>query len=85
MSRRFVSEHCGSYPVKRLCELVEISRSGYYEWSRRPLSNHYLADVDLAAEIYEIHETSRRTYGRREWPLSCVTGDVITASSGSLG
>ena len=63
MSRRFVSEHCGKYPVKRLCELIEISRSGYYEWFRRPLSNHYLADVDLAAEIYEIHETSRRTYG----------------------
>lgn len=57
MSRRFVSEHCGSYLVKRLRELVEVSRSGYYEWSTRPLPNHYLADLDLTAEIYEIHDT----------------------------
>ena len=63
MSRRFVSEHSGKYPVKRLCKLLKISRSGYYEWSTRPLSKHYETDVDLAAEIYEIHERSHRTYG----------------------
>ena len=27
------------------------------------MSQHYLDDVDLAVEIFEIHETSRRTYG----------------------
>jgi transposase InsO family protein len=27
------------------------------------LSDHYLTDVDLAAEIYDIHVASRRTYG----------------------
>lgn len=63
MSRRFVSEHAGQFPVQRLCELVEVPRSSYYEWATRPLSQHYLDDVDLAAEIYEIHDTSRRTYG----------------------
>ena len=63
MSRRFVSEHAGQFPVQRLCELVGVPRSSYYEWSSRPLSQHYLDDVDLAVEIFEIHETSRRTYG----------------------
>ena len=63
MSRRFVSEHAGAYPVERLCELVDVSRSSYYEWVNRPLSAHYLDDVDLAREIYEIHVASRRTYG----------------------
>ena len=48
---------------KRLCQLVKVPRSCYYEWSTRPLSHHYIADVDLTAEIFEIHETSRRTYG----------------------
>ncbi len=60
---RFVQDHSADYPVKRLCELVECSRSGFYAWRDRPLSAHYLADVDLAAEIFEIHETSQRTYG----------------------
>jgi putative transposase len=63
MSRRFVSEHAGQFPVKRLCELVGVPRSSFYEWSTRPLSDHYLADVELANEIYEIHVASRRTYG----------------------
>ena len=60
---RFVQDHQDTYPVKRLCELVECSRSGFYAWRSRPLSDHYLADVDLAAEIFEIHEASQRTYG----------------------
>ena len=42
MSRRFVSEYAGEYPVKRLCELVEVPRSSFYEGARRTLSKHYL-------------------------------------------
>lgn len=63
MSRRFVSEHASEFPVTRLCALVEVPRSSFYEWSSRPLSAYYLADVDLAHEIYAIHVASRRTYG----------------------
>lgn len=40
-----------------------MPRSSFYEWDRRPLSDHYLSDVDLAVEIHEIHQASNRTYG----------------------
>jgi len=60
---RFVHDHQSEYPVKRLCELVECSRSGFYAWAARPLSDHYLRDLDLANEIYDIHVASQRTYG----------------------
>ena len=63
MSRRFVSEHRAEFPTQRLCELVGVPRSSFYAWSSRPLSDHYLGDVDLAVEIFEIHTASRRTYG----------------------
>ena len=63
MSRRFVSEHRGQYPTKRLCQLVEISRSSFYEWDSRPLSDRYVADAWLANDIFDIHQASRRTYG----------------------
>ena len=49
--------------MKRLCELVECSRSGFYAWKSRPPSDHYWADVGLAKEIYDIHVASQRTYG----------------------
>ncbi len=63
MSRRFVSEHAGEFPVKRLCDMVGIPRSTFYEWTSRPLSDHYLDDARLANEIFDIHVRSRRTYG----------------------
>jgi putative transposase len=60
---RFVDDHRTDYPVKRLCELVEIPRSSFYEWASRPLSDHYVDDAWLANDIYDIHVATRRTYG----------------------
>jgi transposase InsO family protein len=63
VSQRFVSDHAGEFPVKRLCDLVGVPRSTFYEWTSRPLSDHYLDDARLANEIFDIHVRSRRTYG----------------------
>ncbi len=63
MSRRFVSEHVDQFPVQRLCALVEVARSSFYEWASRPLSDHALEDAWLANEIHDIHVASRCTYG----------------------
>ena len=64
MSRfRFVEEHQQIYPVKRLCELVEVSRSGFYAWQGRPRSARANEDAELVDEIRTIHERSRGTYG----------------------
>ena len=34
---RFVSDHAEIYGVTRLCRTLHISRSGYYDWKRRPM------------------------------------------------
>ncbi len=60
---RFVDDHRADYPVKRLCALVGVPRSSFYEWANRALSEHYLSDAWLANDIYDIHVASRRTYG----------------------
>ncbi len=60
---RFVQDHSAEHPVKRLCELVECSRSGFYAWRSRPLSDRYVTDAELANGIYDIHIASQRTYG----------------------
>jgi len=62
--RRFVRDHQADYPVKTLCRLVGVSRSGFYAWRSRPPSARALANERLLAEIREIHERSRGTYGR---------------------
>jgi putative transposase len=63
VSRRFVSDHADRYPVTRLCSLVGIPRSSFYEWRNRPPSQRALDDAVLVAEIAEIHRASQCTYG----------------------
>jgi transposase InsO family protein len=61
---RFVCDHRGGYPVKRLCQLVGVSRSGFYAWAARPVSARERANLALLEVIREIHTASRGTYGR---------------------
>jgi len=49
--------------VTRLCVLVDVARSTYYEWRSRPPSQRDLDDAVLTDEIVDIHQTSQRTYG----------------------
>lgn len=51
--------------VKRSCELLEVSRAAFYEWSKHTPTGRDLADDELGARIERIHAKSRRTYG---WP-----------------
>ncbi|MDQ3361405.1 MAG: hypothetical protein M3534_07010 [Actinomycetota bacterium] len=42
--------------------MLEVSRSGYYDWRRRKLSERSLRDAALTRRIEEIHRRSRQTY-----------------------
>ena len=64
MSRfRFVDDHRDTYPVKRLCELVQIARSSYYAWAQPQISERCYSDARLANQIHDVHLRSQRTYG----------------------
>ncbi len=59
----FVRDHRGRWPVEVLCDVLKVSRSGFYAWSRRGPSRAATRRLELAAEIRRVHEESRRTYG----------------------
>src|SRR5262245_19497475 len=46
------------------CRCLEVSRSGYYAWARRPLSPRVQTDARLTAQLRLAHADSGRTYGR---------------------
>jgi len=46
-----------------MCEVLKVSRSGFYAWCRRSPSGREQANQALAEEIREIHRVSRRSYG----------------------
>jgi putative transposase len=50
-------------PVRRLCQVLGVSPSGYYAWLDRPPSRHAIEDTVLTERIRLIHEKSRRNYG----------------------
>lgn len=61
-----------------LCETLEVSMSGYYDWRKRPMSQRSQADVELAEQIQAAYHTHRRLYGSprlyvelREQGISC--------------
>jgi putative transposase len=60
---RFVAAEKAMYPVSLLCRVLEVSRSGFYAWWRRPPSARAAADAALAGTIAAIHAGSRGTYG----------------------
>ncbi len=51
------------FPVTMMCRLVEVSRSGYYAWRRRPESKRAKENRRLLVEIRAVHEENRRVYG----------------------
>ena len=52
-----------TYPVTTLCCVLGVSPSGYWAWRRREPSARAHADAQLSAQIVQIHQASRGTYG----------------------
>lgn len=63
MKFAFVRDHQAQFPVEVLCEVLGVSRSGYYAWRDRPASSRARHRDRLVAEIRRAHGDSRATYG----------------------
>jgi len=58
-----VKTNQAEHSVKRMCEVLGISRGGYYEWLKRPPSTRAQRDERLRARVRAIHGKSKKTYG----------------------
>ncbi len=63
MKYAYIRDTQGLYPVTRLCDLLEVSTSGYYDWRDRPMSQRVINNRQLTAKIRCLHKTSRELYG----------------------
>jgi putative transposase len=59
----FIDAEKARYPVAVLCDVLEVSRSGFYAWKERPVPAKQKADAQLTAQIAGVHKGSRGTYG----------------------
>lgn len=55
--------HEQNFKVARMCEVFEVSRSGYYAWKTRPASTRESSQQELISVMQEIHAQTREVYG----------------------
>lgn len=63
MKFRFIQEHLQEYPIQASCEVLQVSRSGFYAWRERPQSMRADRREELARKIQALHQQNRRVYG----------------------
>jgi putative transposase len=61
--RHISAEKALGFAVSCMCELLEVSTSGYYEWAGRAPSDRALTDAWLVENIKEIWASNRKVYG----------------------
>ena len=59
----FIREHRQEFSVKRMCQLLGVTRSGYYAWQPEKASSRELENRVLVEQIRVEYKLSRQTYG----------------------
>jgi len=59
----FIQSYRKEYKIVRLCEVLEVSRSGFYDWVYRPESNRSIENRRLTGKIKQSHCESNEIYG----------------------
>lgn len=64
-----------------MCSFLQVSRSGYYEWLKRPASNRDSENKKLIAIIKEVFYKARGVYGTRRIVFSLLQLGIKTSRS----
>ena len=63
MRYRFIDEHKKAWPVILMCDVLSVSRSGYYDWTGRSPSRRAQSNRKLDSRIHDIFARHRQRYG----------------------
>jgi transposase InsO family protein len=63
MKYQFIHDHRSTFRVKKMCQVIGISRSGYYGWERQIVSIRKKENEKLVDHIKKVYVLSRKTYG----------------------
>ncbi len=63
MKYRFISANRETFKVGHMCKLLNVSRTGYYAWLKRPKSRRTRENQALEDRIRVLHSASHGIYG----------------------
>jgi len=59
----FMAEHGEEFRVRAMCQVLKVSRSGYYRWRHAPEGSRAREDRKLLVEIRTVYRRNRSRYG----------------------
>ena len=75
MKYAFMQANREEFELKGMCRVLEVSRSGYYDWSKREESKRSQQDRVLLKEIRQVHQDSKEAYGAtKTWQVLKQSG-----------
>jgi putative transposase len=63
MRYRFIDEHKKVWPVNLMCQTLQVARSGYYDWRKRPEGVRSVSNRRLDVEIRRVFAEHKQRYG----------------------
>jgi putative transposase len=73
----FVRANHEQFRITRMCQVLQVSRSGYYDWQVREESERSQRDRLLLKEIRKIHQDMKEAYGAtKTWRTLQQSGTV---------
>ena len=63
MKYQFINEHQHKFSVLVMCRVLQVARSGFYQWLHKPLSNRAIEDLRLLDLIRASYAASHGIYG----------------------
>ena len=75
-----MKDQANQFPVKKMSEVLSVSRSGYYRWlKQKSKKQEQMAQLDQ--QIKEVFEASRQSYGSPRVHLALEKVSVVTSKS----
>lgn len=66
MRYAFIKQHEPQYPVRRLCQVMQVNRAGYYAWRKEPATAKQQEDRRITGLIKQFWLESGGVYGYRK-------------------
>ncbi len=85
MKFAFIREHlAAAFPVDVSCDVLGVSRSGYYAWVARPPSATAVRRAALVAKIEAVQAENRRVYGSPRVHRALVAAGEVVACENTV-